>query len=131
MWSYFFLITDFLVHFWLLPKNLTITSTFSIPITIPTYQHQHTTYQHITYHVPTYHIPHSTYHILTYHHILHSILFLLFMRFFYYPNFCVCQYSIILPKIYTILELKSILWNWCLQIKGILVNSAFGMVSTS
>jgi len=37
-----------------------------------------------------FYIPHT--HIPTYHHILHSILSLLFRRFFYCPNFCVCQY---------------------------------------
>ncbi len=115
------------------------TSTIATPITIPTYQHQDTTYHiqtyhistyhishthishihthiphtHITtYHIPTYqhityHIPHITYHIYTtYQHIPHSILSLLFKGFFYCPNFCVCQYSIILSKNYTIIIIQ-------------------------
>jgi hypothetical protein len=129
-------------------KKLAKTSTYSIPISIPTYHISIFTYQHITYHIPrttypcthiptyqhiTYHISHThiptyhishmhipsyqhtthniphtafpittfhipKYHIPTYHHVLHSILSLLFMDFFYCPNFCVYQYSIILPK---------------------------------
>jgi hypothetical protein len=81
-----------------------------------TYQHityPHYTYPHITYSYPhsTYHIPthqHITYHIphTTYQHIPHSILSLLFRGFFYCPNFCVCQYSIILSKNYTIIIIQ-------------------------
>jgi hypothetical protein len=145
------LIADFLVHFWLLPKKLTKTSTFSIPITIPTYQRQHTTYhistyQHITYphinishtHIShttyqhiTFHIPHTTYQHTTIYFIPYYFYCLCVFLIFYCPNFCVCQYSIILPKNYTILKFKNILWNWHLQINDILVNSAFGKVSTS
>jgi hypothetical protein len=85
------------------------------------YHHTNTTYQHIaypyphttlnlphiTYHVPYTHISHTTFHIPTYHiptyHHPHSILSLLLRVFFYCFNFCVCRYSIILPKNYTII----------------------------
>ncbi len=74
-WSFSSLVTT---------KKLTKTSTFSIPITIPTYQHQHTTYHIPTYHIPTYHIhitypyPHTMYHVphittnISTYHISHS-----------------------------------------------------------
>jgi hypothetical protein len=70
---------------------------------IPTYHIPHT-----TLYIPTYHISHSTYHIphTTYQHTPHSILSLLFRGFFYCPNLCVCQYSIILSKYYTIIIIQ-------------------------
>ncbi len=106
--------------------------TYHIPYTtchIPTYQHityphtniSHTTYQHIIYH-----IPHTTYH-----YIPHPILFLLFRGFFLASIFVFANILLSCPKIIPLLEFKSILWNWSLQINGILVNSAFGNVSTS
>jgi hypothetical protein len=107
-------------------------STYShINISHTTFHKPHSTYSHTTFHLPrtTYHIPtyqyttyhilhityphahiltyqHITYHIPTYHHIPHSILSLLFRGFFYCPNFCVFQYSIILPKNYTIIKIQ-------------------------
>ncbi len=131
-WSFSSLVTT---------KKLTKTSTFSIPITIPTYQHQHTTYHIPTYHIPTYHIhitypyPHTMYHVphittnISTYHISHSThphtnishstyhipyttiyltpCYLYYLGFFYCPNFFVCQYSIILPKIYIIIRIQN------------------------
>jgi hypothetical protein len=76
-------------------------STFSIPITIPTYHISIPTYQHITY--PHTNIPHTTYQ----HTTIYLIPYYLYcLEFVFCPNFCVCQYSIILPKNYTIIKIQ-------------------------
>ncbi len=153
---------------------MTKTLTFSVPITIPTYQQQHTTYHishthishihthiphsmyhishityhisHTTFHISTYHIPHTTFHIPTHQHITyqhttfhipHTNIYLTPYYLYYVgvffiaPIFLFSNIPLSCPKTIPLLEFKIILWNWCLQINGILVNSAFGNVSTS
>jgi hypothetical protein len=94
----FFLIANSLVHFRFLPKKL---------IKHPHFQHL-SPYQCITYHILTNHlIPHLFWY------------YLLLFKVFFFPFIfgIICQYVVILPKNYTIIELKTILWIWSLQIK--------------
>jgi hypothetical protein len=150
MTIFFLLIVEFLVHLWFLPKNdknihifntyhhtNMSTSTYHIPhITCITYPHMNTS--HTTFCIPhTYRIPtyqHTTYHIPTYQHttIYFTPYYVYCLRvFFLAPIFVFANIPLSCLKTIPFLEFKSILWNWNLQINGILVNGAFGNVSTS
>jgi hypothetical protein len=112
IWSYFFLIADFFGSFFTFTKKLKKHPHFqylspyqhiiiNIPHTI--YHISHITYPHIIYHIShihmsniTFHIPHTTYQHIT--NISYTT--------FHIPNIYVCQYSIILPKNYTIIKIQ-------------------------
>jgi hypothetical protein len=99
----------FLVHFWLLPKNWQKIHIFNT--------YHHTNISTSTYHIPTY--QHTTYQHITYPHSHISHVFA--------PNFVCVNIPLSCPKTIPLLEFKNILWNWTLQINGILMNSAFGL----
>jgi len=127
----FFLIVDFLVHFWFIPKNWQKHPHFQylspyqhININIPHSTYHIATYQHTTYHISHTHIPHTTIYFIPYY--LYCL-----GGFFFAPIFLFANIPLSCPKTIPLLKFKSILWNWSLQINGILVNTTFGNVSTS